>query len=219
MSALQRMEPGDPRYAKVIEAAARGMYEATTGGPHATAWDEISVQESYRDDARAALAALEAEGWVLTDTREVERLRKLTEPDEWMGWEQVDSIYEEARLLRRERDDARALLAGGEVERLREAFIALARVVQQNDHHATVRDARPIINRALYSVPDTRETERLREAHGGYGYMTANGPWGVGCEKCWGRGYYMGGGGGRLKCPHCPTEAPSSVPVEEDGDA
>jgi hypothetical protein len=34
------------------------------------------------------------------------RLRKLVEPKEWQGWEQVDSIYDEARLLRRERDDA-----------------------------------------------------------------------------------------------------------------
>ncbi len=36
------------------------------------------------------------------------RLRKLIEPKEWLGWEQVDSIYEEARLLRRERDEAHA---------------------------------------------------------------------------------------------------------------
>jgi hypothetical protein len=28
---------------------------------------------------------------------------------------------------------------------------------------------------------------------------------GVGCDQCRGRGYYMGGGGGALKCPRCPT--------------
>lgn len=39
-------------------------------------------------------------------TAENARLRKLVEPKEWMGWEQVDSIYDEARLLRRERDAA-----------------------------------------------------------------------------------------------------------------
>jgi hypothetical protein len=28
---------------------------------------------------------------------------------------------------------------------------------------------------------------------------------GVGCDQCRGRGYYLGGGGGALKCPYCPT--------------
>lgn len=37
-----------------------------------------------------------------------ERLCKLVEPKKWLGWEQVDSIYEEARLLRKERDQAMA---------------------------------------------------------------------------------------------------------------
>lgn len=36
-----------------------------------------------------------------------------------------------------------------EIERLREDFIALARIIEQNDHHATVRDARSIIRRVL----------------------------------------------------------------------
>lgn len=79
VSALQRMEPGDPRYAKAIEVMARGMYEqvvATT--PSAAPWGDAfeSLRDGYRRYARAALAALEAEGWVLTDTREVERLRE-----------------------------------------------------------------------------------------------------------------------------------------------
>jgi hypothetical protein len=45
---------------------------------------------------------------------EVARLRKLVEPKEWMGWAQVHSIYDEARLLRKERDEARAALAAVE---------------------------------------------------------------------------------------------------------
>jgi len=56
-------------------------------------------------------------GWLREKEAEVERLEKLIEPTEWKGWEQIDSIYEEARLLRRERDEARA-----EVERLEAAF-------------------------------------------------------------------------------------------------
>lgn len=41
--------------------------------------------------------------------------------------------------------------------------------------------------------------------------LVSVGPWqspmivGVGCDACRGRGYYMGGGGGALKCPYCPT--------------
>jgi hypothetical protein len=50
---------------------------------------------------------------------EILRLRKLVEPKEWLGWDQVDSIYDEARLLRKERDEARERLAEA-VEALRE---------------------------------------------------------------------------------------------------
>jgi hypothetical protein len=58
---------------------------------------------------------------------ENERLRKLVEPKEWLGWDQVDSIYDEARLLRKERDEAREQLRGAveENERLRERVASL----------------------------------------------------------------------------------------------
>ena len=64
MTALQRQEPGDPR-AKAIEAMARRLTESFG----------YDVKEAYRsafgtDLAEVALAALEAEGWGLTSTRE-----------------------------------------------------------------------------------------------------------------------------------------------------
>jgi hypothetical protein len=55
----------------------------------------------YETYVRPYIAALQAE---------VERLGKLVEPKEWLGWEQIDSIYDEARLLRKERDEMAALL-------------------------------------------------------------------------------------------------------------
>ena len=64
--------PVDPR-AKAIEVMARAMYEDSQWRMRGeSTWDRTSEQESYRADARAALAALEQEGLVLTDTREEE---------------------------------------------------------------------------------------------------------------------------------------------------
>lgn len=53
--------------AKAIEAMARAMYARAVG--------DTRESQTWHDDARAALAALEQEGLVLTDTREVQRLR------------------------------------------------------------------------------------------------------------------------------------------------
>lgn len=80
-AALQRQEPGDPR-AKAIEAMARAMYAVMRrrlAKWDIPTWEEQSAarHEAYREDARAALAALEQEGLVLTDTREAERLREM----------------------------------------------------------------------------------------------------------------------------------------------
>lgn len=60
-----------PDRAKAIEAMARGMYESMRANRRRD-WEAASptMQDGYRDEARAALAALEAEGWDLTDTRE-----------------------------------------------------------------------------------------------------------------------------------------------------
>lgn len=64
------LDPADPRYAKAIEAAvianvgSRRAWEATT---------EL-VRRFKRQQAADVLAALEAEGWSLTDTREVEAI-------------------------------------------------------------------------------------------------------------------------------------------------
>ena len=78
MTALQRMEPGDPR-AKAIEAMARGVRQRWLDEQRLDlepAWEHLhdESKDSYLADARAALAALEEEGLVLTDTRAVERL-------------------------------------------------------------------------------------------------------------------------------------------------
>lgn len=42
---------------------------------------------------------------------DIQRRLTLIEPKVWKDWDQVDSIYDEARLLRKERDEARAEIA------------------------------------------------------------------------------------------------------------
>src|SRR5690349_2514401 len=66
---------------RLVEVMARAVHEAHgDDGAYASspAWEALhsTAQDGYRADAEAALAALEAEGWGLTDTREVERLRE-----------------------------------------------------------------------------------------------------------------------------------------------
>jgi hypothetical protein len=70
------MEPGDPR-AKAIEAMARAIYGPDPDSGIPWAWADLSEtnRERFRAMARTALAALEQEGLILTDTREVQRLR------------------------------------------------------------------------------------------------------------------------------------------------
>ena len=120
MSALQRQEP-DPR-AKAIEAMARKLCEQgirALNGSEAT-WERHA--DGFRGMARealaAALAALEEEGLVLTDTREV----KIT-------WDVVERAWaagmKGCRYIEEWGYDnlARAIEASGypaEVERLRE---------------------------------------------------------------------------------------------------
>ena len=83
VTALQRQEP-DPR-AKAIEAMARAIESDLrglgdpTGQRYETApilSNPATAEHAAKRAARAALAALEQEGLVLTDTREVQRLRE-----------------------------------------------------------------------------------------------------------------------------------------------
>ena len=77
--ASQRQEPGDPR-AKAIEAMARQAFNEAVRGSNGP-WEDQDdhVRQSWLNAAArnfsAALAALEAEGWGLTCTREGERRR------------------------------------------------------------------------------------------------------------------------------------------------
>lgn len=62
---------------RLVEVMARAVHEAHgDDGAYASfpAWEALhsTAQDGYRDDARAALAALEAEGLTLTDTRRCE---------------------------------------------------------------------------------------------------------------------------------------------------
>lgn len=64
---MQRQEPGDPR-AKAIEAMARALYMRNRQ-VYEPSWGQAdaAAREHYLADAKAALAALEAEGWGLTN--------------------------------------------------------------------------------------------------------------------------------------------------------
>lgn len=68
---------------------------------------EVEWLREDRDQYKEALDILEREHEALRE--EYERLEKLVEPEKW-DWDEIDTIYEEARLLRKERDEARALL-------------------------------------------------------------------------------------------------------------
>lgn len=86
---------------------------------------EAAQRAEMKAEAERLWPSTHAQHGVLLDQikelhAEVERLRTLIEPAEWTGWDQIDSIYEEARLLRRERDAERA-----EVVRLRTQWDAL----------------------------------------------------------------------------------------------
>jgi hypothetical protein len=155
MARSQRNEPGDPR-AKAIEAMARAEREVAR-----------RVYDGHDKRAEALLAALEAEGWGLTSTREVERLTierdemrraNVTPEDADRPLGQSVEYWQDRCLdLASALDDARVKLraAEREGERLRGL---LAEAVPWLDHEPDEgRELARRIEAALSSVPVEEE--------------------------------------------------------------
>jgi hypothetical protein len=134
------MEPGDPR-AKAIEAMARQAFDDGVRGSNGP-WDaqHEDIRRSWLNAAErslcVALAALEQEGLVLTDTREAETVATLR------------GLLGTLRAINRDAID-REFEAKREVQRLREALQEIGRLSSYDG----VKRARIIAHEALSSVP------------------------------------------------------------------
>ena len=118
MIASQRKEPGDPR-AKVIEAAVKAAATRITrfGWPY-----RENATGAARVMAEVFLAALEAEGWGLTSTREGERLREAIRAELAHGGIR-DRIAQETAVLGAESEKGSPVRRAAErLDRDRDAF-------------------------------------------------------------------------------------------------
>ena len=126
MTALQRQEPGDPR-AKAIEAMAARCASWTNQwrDPENGPFDGDESDYLYgmaRAMLESGLAALEAEGWGLTCTREVERLREAIRAELTHGGIR-DRIAQETAVLGAESEPGSPVRRAAErLDRDRDAF-------------------------------------------------------------------------------------------------
>ena len=206
MTPSQRLEPGDPR-AKAIEAMARGVRQRWLDEQRLDlepAWEHLhdESKDSYLADARAALAALEQEGLVLTDTREDPRMVPLAAV--LLALEMQACRTQMGRSAAEFIEERFEHLADThEVQRLREALNRIGELPRESRGGGLTR-ARSIAREALSSVPTppaARKEDRC-ECEGDNGEFVWRGdPDWFSCMACDGRTRPRG----------------SSVPAEEEG--